>query len=480
MLKRKASDAIIWSTLDQFVQQGLFFATSLILARLVTPEEYGTVALLQLFTAIATVFIDGGLSSALIQKKQSTQADESTVFWFNIAVGTLMSLVLFIFAPLVASFYSIPVLVPLTRVISLQLFLGACNSVQGTLFSKKLDFRIILKIGLLTNLASSCVGIVMAWKGFGVWALVGQTTTFSVAQTLITWRFSKWRPTWQFQTASFKSLFNFGGFLFLAGLLDAIYSRFYTLVIGRLYGALELGIYNRAEGTKQLPVGMLTVILSRVAFPIFSQTSQDIPKLLNGFRLSIRTVMFVTLPVMLGIVVVAKPLILTLFGRAWGEAVPLLRILALGGILWPLHVLNLSILKALGESKKFIKVEMAKKCVGLLLLLAGTRFGLVGMAYATVISSVFSFIFNAYYSGQLLGYGAWRQVVDFSPSLFCSLIMSSVVGYFATLINRPPIIELTLLTIVGIGIYLIFVKSLLVREFNEILSLLNARTRAVG
>ncbi len=463
---QKTTTAIGWSALDQVIQQTLFFAISVTLARLVSPEAYGTVALLQLFTGLAGVFINGGLTSALIQKKDTTHIDETTVFWFNTGVGALMGVALFLGAPWISRFYEIAVLLPITQLYACQLLLAGCNSVHYTLFTKRLDFKTPLKIATTSTIVSAAVGIYLAWKGMGVWALVAQSMTSSILGTLLVWLVSTWRPSLFFSSASFRSLFRFGGYIFLSSLLDTFYLRFYNLILGKLYGAYDLGIYNRADSTKQLPTSVLTGIISRVAFPIYSRSSADLPKLLDVFRLSIRGVMFLNIPMMLGVAVVAEPLILTLFGRAWAGAIPLLQILAIGSILWPLHVLNLSVLMALGHSSEFLRVELVKKGVGIALVVLGACYGMQGMAWAVVISSVFSFIFNAYYNGIHLNHGAWRQVIDFSPALLCGILMAASVLAFAAVIHFQPLLQLLTLSTLGAIFYLILAKALRVPELN--------------
>ncbi len=471
MLKQKAKIALGWSALDQAIQQGLLFAISVTLARLVAPETYGTVALLQFFTGIAGVFVDGGLSSALIQKNDTTHTDESTVFWFNLAAGALLGIVLFACAPWISRFYGIPVLLPITRLYSLQFFLAACNSVQNTLYSKHLDFKTPLKIATATTLVSAAIGIYLAWKGCQIWALVAQSMAAAILQTVLIWTLSSWRPALTFSPASFRTLFRYSGYLFLSSLLDSVYQRCYTLIIGKIYGVRDLGIYNRADATKQLPTSVLTGILSKVAFPLFSQAAGDLPQLRRGFRLSIRAVMFLNIPIMLGVAVVSEPLILTLFGPVWASAVPLLQILAIGSVLWPLHVLNLSVLKALGHSNKFFKVELIKKSVGLTLVVIGSLYGMQGMALAVVISSVFSFTFNAYYNGKLLDYGAWRQIVDFSPALLCGCLMAVVVITTARFLHFAPLLQLLTLTSIGAASYFVFASLFRVTELSDAIRL---------
>lgn len=467
MLKQRATHAVAWSAVDQLLRQGLFFAISVTMARLVAPEAYGTVAALGLFTGIASTLVDGGLSSALIQKQGSTLVDESTVFWFNLAAGLLMGLALFLCASWIAGFYGIAVLLPITQIYAFQFLLGACNSVQNTLFAKHLDFKTPLKISFVSTLLSASVGIFLAWKGCGVWALVVQSMTSAALQSILLWKLSSWRPAFTFSLDSFRSLFRFGGFLFLSRLINIIYLQFYTLIIGKWYGVHELGIYNRAEATKQLPTGVLSEILSRVAFPIFSQTADDPGRLLRGLRLSIRGAMFLNIPMMLGLACVAEPLILTLFGPVWASAIPLLQILALAGLLWPVHVLNLSLLQAMGHSGKFLQVEIVKKVVGISLVVVGSRYGTHGMAWAMVVSSVFSFVFNAYYSGKLLGYGPWKQAVDFAPALFCGILMASIVIACGNMIESSAFVKLALQCFIGVVAFLLFAKLCRIRQLDE-------------
>jgi len=478
MLRKKATSAISWAAIDQIVRQGLNLAISVAMARLVAPEAYGTVALLSLFTGIAGVFVDGGLSSALIQKKDATHADESTVFWFNLAAGLLMGLALFLCAPLISGFYKIGILLPVTQIYAFQFFLGACNSVQNTLFAKHLDFKTPLKINFIATLFSAFVGILLAWNGHGVWALVAQFTVGGVLQTTLIWKFSQWRPAFIFSSDSFRILFRFGGGMFLSSLLDAVYRQFYSLIIGKWYGVHDLGIYNRAETTKQLPTGALTGILSSVAFPIFSQTSDDPERLRRGLRMSIRGIMFLNIPMMIGLVVVADPLIFTLYGPVWAPAVSLLQILALGGLLWPLHVLNLSVLKAMGRSGLLLRIEVIKKAVGLSLVVMGARYGMHGMAWAIVISSVFAFVFNAYYTHKLLNYGAWRQSCDCAPALACGALMGAVVMGCAHAMHFPPPLQLVLLSLGGALAYSFVSKVFRIQELDDILQFARSTTRA--
>lgn len=466
-LKKAAVHAVKWTALEQSVQQGLFFLTSVVMARLVSPESYGTISLLHVFTGIAGIFINGGLTAALIQKQDSTRIDESTAFWFNTSVAFIMAATLFVSAPAIAGFYGIPSLESIARAYSLQLILGSLNSVQSSLFAKRLDFKTPMKISSTSMIVSAAIGIYLAWRGLEVWALVAQALSAALIQTILIWRLSPWRPAFVFSSQSFRALFGFGGYLFLAGLLDVIYVRGYALIIGKLYGVRDLGIYNRANHIKQLPATALAGMLSRVAFPVFSRTADDLPRLLRGFRTAIRGVMFLNIPIMLGIATVAHPLVRVLFGPAWDESAPLLEILALAGILWPLHVLNLNVIKALGHSKAFLKVEVIKKATGMTLIVIGSMAGLHGMAWAVVISSIFSFFYNAYYTGKLLGHGAWSQILDIYPMLISGLLMAGAVFWTSTALILPPLPKLIVLVGVGVTAYVVCSHVLKVAELAE-------------
>ena len=458
-LKSRALSATLWSGADILMRQGLQFGISIALARLLSPEEFGTIALLYLFTGIAGAFVDSGFSSALIQRQDITHTDESTVFWFNLAIGFLVALSLWAAAPLIAKFFALPVLLPLTGLLALNIFLSALGSIHGTLLTKHLNFRVQMKIGVFANLISGAIAITMACYGFGVWALAAQTVVATSLTTLLLWCLSPWRPALVFSKNSVSGLFAFGGYMLASGLLDIIYNRAYTLLIGHFFGVRELGFYNRADGTKQLPVGVLTSILSRVALPVFSKAAQDKTQLRRGVQLALRGMMLINVPMMLGIAATAEPLVLTLFGTQWLPAVPFLQVLSLGAVLWPLHVINLNVLMAQGHSHLFFRLEVIKKILGTALLVAGTFYGVMGIAWSQVIFGVLAFIINAYYSHLFLDYGVFSQTRDFLATLTISIVMALAV-YFASiqtyLLPMPLLapVQLILLIVLGLIIFI--------------------------
>ena len=454
MLKQKAISATLWSGADIFLRQGLQFVISIGLARLLTPEEFGTIALLYLFVGLASAFVDSGFSSALIQRQDITHTDESTVFWFNLGMGAAMAAGLWLLAPWIAVFFGLPILVPLTYVLAINLLISSLGAIHGTLLNKKLDFKTSMKIGAIATTVSGALGIAMAWKGYGVWALALQTLAATILTTVLLWVIHKWRPKLEFSLASARKLFGFGGYLLVSGLLDVAYNRIYTLLIGKFYGVRDLGFYNRADGTKQLPVSVLTGILSRVAFPIFSAAANDKEKLHRGVRHALRGMMLVNVPMMLGLMVTAEPVVQVLFGAQWLPAVPILQVLCLAGIFWPLHVINLNVLTAQGHAHLFFRLEIIKKIAGTIFLVAGAAFGVMGIAWSQVVFGLLAFALNAHYTGIHLGYGFWRQSLDFFPAFAISVAMAASVYWLGTVFPGPVLPALLVQVAVGAAIFL--------------------------
>ncbi len=477
MLKQKAITATLWSGADIFLRQGLQFVIAVVLARLLSPEEFGTIALLYLFVGLAGAFVDSGFSAALIQRQDITLTDESTVFWFNLGTGALMAAALWLLAPWIADFYGMPILVPLTGVLALNLFVSALGSVHGTLLTKRLDFKTPMKIGAIATTVSGAAGILMAWQGYGVWALAMQTLISTSLTTLMLWAFNTWRPVHEFSLTSARRLFGFGSYLLMSGLLDVAYNRIYTLLIGKLYGVRELGFYNRADSTKQMPVGVLTGILSRVALPIFSTASGDKEKLRRGMRHALRGMMLINVPMMLGLMATAEPLVHTLFGEQWLSSVPPLQVLALAGLLWPLHVINLNVLMAQGHSRLFFKLEVVKKLVGTVLLLIGAACGVMGIAWSQVVFGVVAFGINAHYTRIHLNYSAWQQIQDFLPALLISVVMAFLVYGLGRLLPWNAGLELMAQVLTGVALFVVGCTIFRIQAYRDASEMITAQFR---
>lgn len=456
MFKQKVITATVWSALDILLRQGLQFFVAIALARLLSPEEFGTIALLYLFVGLAGAFVDSGLSAALVQRQEITHTDESTVFWFNIGTAGAIALCLWISSPLIARFFEIPVLEPLTGVIALNLIVSALGAIHGTLLAKRLDFKTPMKIGAIATSISGGVGIFMAWQGYGVWALVMQTFTSTLLTTVLLWCFNKWRPRFEFSIDSARRLFGFGGYLLMSGLLDVSYNQLYAIVIGKFYGVSEVGFYNRAESTKNLPTGILSSILWKVALPVFSTVKSDKKKLRDGISNALGVFMLINIPIMIGLAAVADSLVFVIFGSKWLPAVPILQILAIAGIFWPLHVINLNVLVAQGYSNLFFRLELIKKATGIFLIICGAiAYGIFGIAWCQIIFGVFCFFINAHYTKKELDYGVLQQSIDFLPTLIMSASMGVFVIIVGFLFKNDPTINLPIQILSGVVFFIV-------------------------
>ncbi len=453
MLWQKAKSAVLWSAADLFMRQGMGFAFAVALARLLLPEDFGTIALLSLFLGIAALFVNAGFSAALIQKQDTTHVDESTVFWFNMGVSVILTLALIGLAPWMAGFFALPVLAPLTMMMAFNVLISALGSIHGTLMAKRLDFKTPMKIGVIATLLSGSVGVYMAWVGYGVWALAGQVLTSTLIGTALLWFFSPWRPLLTCSKDSFRRLFGFSGYIFLAELLQAFYQHGYSVLIGKFFGVRDLGFYNRANSTQSMIAGFPTGIVSRVTFPLYSSIYKDAERLRRVVRISIRSIMLVTSPLMFGLAVLAEPFIHFVFGEQWLPAAPIMQVLCFVGLFLPLHDVNVSVLKAQGHAQLNLRISLIKKATGVTLLVAGSFFGVMGVAWASVIQTIVALLINGFYTYKLLGYGTREQILDCAPALLLSALMAAFVTLAGYWLEIGGLQELLLLIIFGASFY---------------------------
>lgn len=455
MLKYRAIAALNWSGADVIVRQSLQFITTVALARILTPGEFGTVALLSLITALAAALADGGFSTAIIQRQDLTHIDESTAFWMNLGLGTLASLCLVASAPMVALFFDMPILAPMTAMMALSIFFGALGSVHGALLTKRLDFKTQMLAGLMAAIVSGGLAIALAMGQFGVWSLVAQSIAGSAVYTIFLWALNPWRPTGKFSVESARRLFDFSGYLLASTLTDLAYSRLYTVLIGKLHGVADLGYYGRAESTRQLPTGILTSILGRITLPLFSASTADPQQLKRSIHISLQGLMLLNAPLMLGLAAVSDPLIIGVFGEEWKPAVSMLQVLCLAGLLWPAHVININVMMALGRTKLMFKLEVLKKTIGLVLLGVGVAYGPIGVAWSQVAFSILAFFINARVVGRITGYGAPQQLGGALPALAMSGAMACLLHLGSQILHATPLRELFALTALGALVYIL-------------------------
>ena len=452
-LKHKTLKGTIWSGVERFSVQGVSFVVMIIMARILTPADYGLVGMLTVFIAISQSLVDSGFSQALIRKQDRSEVDNSTVFYFNFGVGALLYLILFFCAPLIARFYNEPILIPLTRLIGLSVVINSFVVVQRALLTIKIDFKTQAKASLSAAVVAGIVGITMAYRGFGVWAIVSyQLTNLSVNVGLL-WIFSKWRPIRAFSAASFKELFSFGSKLAISGIINTLYVNVYLIVIGKVFKASDLGYYTRAQQFSDFPSSNLTGILQRVTFPVLCTMQDDDERLRSVYRRFLRLSGFLIFPLMVGLAAVAHPLIILVLKEKWEFSAVLLQILCFSMMWYPIHAINLNLLQVKGRSDLFLKLEILKKCIGVAILCVTIPMGLKVMCWGMVASSLIALVINTHYTGLLINVGFLRQIRDLMPSLLYSMSMGAVVWLTCTNISDDLI---SVICGIGVGVFFYF------------------------
>ncbi|MGC2166092.1 MAG: MOP flippase family protein [Gallionella sp.] len=478
-LHQKTTSAAKWSAVDVFMRQGVQFVVSVVLARILAPEDFGVIAMLAMFIGVAGIFIDSGFSSALIQRQNTTLTDESTVFFFNLGMGTVTALLLCGAAPWIAAFFKQPVLQYLTYAMAFNLLVGAFGSIHATLLSKELNFKTLAKVGIVSSVVAGVVAVYMASQGYGVWSLAGNSVVSGILTVLLLWIWHPWRPAWIFSRTSLTSFFRFGGYQMAATLTDVFSTNLYLIMIGKLYSARELGFYSRAQNTQQMPITLMMGIINRVAFSTFATVKEDKARLVRGLRQAQAVSMMVNTPIMLAVIILAEPLVLTLFGTQWLPCVPMLQVLGLGGLLWPLHVLNLNILMAQGRSDIFFRLTMAKKVFTISLTVAASFYGVMAIAWMQTVISALAYFANTHYTKVLLGYSGWKQLRDLAV-IFVGVIPMAFAVYFANeMMQTSPFIKLIVASIMGGTIYWLTCRLLCEGLLNQCLSLVGMRKRPV-
>lgn len=479
MTKEKALHAGLWSALDLALRQGFQFLVAIVLARLLTPAEFGTAALVGFFASLSIVFVQGGLSTALIQRQQTSHAEESSLFWLNLGASAVFAAGVVAISPAVARFYGQSVIIPLMAIAGLQIVSAALGSVHAALLTRQLRFDQLTKSGVAASLAAGSCGIGAALVGAGVYALVIQLAVLALVNSLILWAVNPWRPARRFRLADLRELYRFGFALSLSSTLEVVYSQGFTLVLGKLHGIREVGLYNRAQSTQLLPSNVIGSIVGRVAMPVFAGRSGDLDALRRGVRLANGLTMLVNMPTMTGLILLSDLVIVTLFGDQWLEAAPVLSILALGGIFYPLQIINLQTLLAQGRADLFLRLEIAKKIVGVAILVVGSLFGLMGLAWSQAIFSLVALAINTWPIGRSLGYGAPSQLKDLGGVLVAATIMAATILLVRPLLSMGPQLNLLILGGLGTAVYVAAGMVLRVDHFHEALRLIRQMLRGI-
>lgn len=469
-LKNKTVKGTVWSSLDAFLGQGITFLVGLVLARLLSPEEYGLIAIITIFISVFNSIVDSGFSNALIRKQDATEADYNTVFYTNLVISAVLSTALFFGAPLIADFFSRPQLTPLTKAMSSVVIINAFAIVQNIRLTKNIDFKTKTKVSLIASLTSGVIGIAMAFGGFGVWSLVAQQISKQLLNSVFLWFFIRWMPKLLFSWKSFKEMFDFGWKLLVSGLINTIWTEIYQVIIGKFYQPQTLGQYTRAQQFSSIFSSNLTSIIQRVSYPVLSQLQDDKERLKSGYKRIIKITMLVSFVLMLGLAAIAKPMILVLIGDKWLPAVPFLQILCFNMMLYPLHSINLNMLQVQGRSDLFLKLEIVKKIVGVIPLCLGIFVNIYYMLIGSVFVGFFSYFLNARYSGPFLNYSIKEQVKDIMPGFSIALLVALPV-YAISYLPLNPFILLPMQLLVGLLIVLILCEKAGLEEYKEIKSI---------
>jgi teichuronic acid exporter len=425
-LKEKTINGLLWSFVDNFAGQGISFIVGIILARILSPREFGLIGMITIFIAISQSFIDSGFSQALIRKKDCSSEDYSTVFYFNLATGILFFAGLFLAAPAISNFFHEPALKSIVQVLGLILVINSVTIIQRTILTKRIDFKLQARISVIASIISGAIAIILALLNFGVWSLVALQLSKQAINSFFLWLWNNWKPIFFFSKSSFKELFGFGSKLLISGLINTIYENVYYLIIGKYFLARELGYYTRADQFKNLPSQNLNSVIGRVSYSVLSSIQTDIPRLRNNYRKLIRSTMLISFILMLGMASVAKPMILTLIGVKWLPSVVYLQMLCFVGMFYPLHALNLDMLNVQGRSDLFLRLEIIKKILAVPIILLAVFIGIKAMIIGMFILSLIAYYLNSYWSGKLIGYSSIQQVKDILPSLFLALIVNGI------------------------------------------------------
>lgn len=471
-LKHKMVNGTLWSAIERFSVQGILFVVMIIMARRLTPADYGLVAELTVFIAIAQSLVDSGFSQALIRKQNRSQTDNSTVFYFNIVIGFILYAVLYFCAPIIARFYGQPELILLTRVIALGLVMNSFVVVQRALLTIAIDFKTQAKASLIAALISGAIGITMVYTDFGYWSIVWfQLSNYGITVILL-WILSKWRPSLIYSWASFRELFSFGSKLALSSIINTLYTNIYIIIIGKFFKASDLGFYTRAHQFADLPSSNLTGIMQRVTYPVLCSIQNDDNRLQSIYRRFLRASAFVIFPLMLGLSAVAYPLVMVLFKEQWLFTATLLQIICFSMMWFPIHAINLNLLQVKGRSDLFLKLELYKKVIGIAILIATLPFGLIAMCYGQILNSIIALIINTHYTGLLIGVGFWKQMQDLIPTLFYSLSMWGIVLAVVNFIPASDFVKLCVGVIVGLTYFLCITQITNSKDRKEILLLI--------
>lgn len=466
-LKDKTVKGVGWSAADAFLGRGITFVVGIVLARLLTPSEYGLIGITTIFVSVLDAIVDSGFSQALIRKKDATKDDYNTMFITNMVLSVLMFFALFFSAPAIARFFDRPELVNLTRVMGSMLIINALSITQNTVLIKRIDFKTKTRASVISAILSGIIGICMAFMGFGVWALVGQQLSKQFINTICLWIFNKWWPNFSFSKQSFNYMWGFGWKMLASSLLNNIWRQLYQVVVGKFYSPATLGQYSKAKEYSTIFSANIDLIVNRVSYPVLSEIQDDKSRLTGAYRKIIKTTMFVTAVCMISMGAVAEPLIYCLIGPQWHEAATYLPLICLSMSLYPLHSINLNMLKVQGRSDLYFVLEVIKKIIAIGPICIGIFIDIYWMVAASVVTGIIAFFLNSHYSGKLIGYSSWMQIKDIAPSYGLSILIALSV-YFLKYLAISYWVILPIQIIVGTIMFFVVCKVSKNEEYVQV------------
>ena len=460
-LKQKAASGMVWTAFQKYSQMGIQFISGIILARLLTAYDYGCIGMLSIFMLLAETFIDAGFGSALIQKKHPTQDDYSTIFWWNLGMAAVLYAILYIIAPFVARFYDIPLLCDVLRVQGLVLFIYAFNLVQRNQLRKQLNFKVLSIVTIITSIVALSVTIVMAYKGFGVWALVAQNILIAAIPAIVFWFFIKWRPILRFSKQSFKELFGFGFYMFLTQLVNTFCSQIQGLLIGKLYTPSTLGYYSKASSTEKLASHSISSVMTQVTYPLYAQVQDNKGAMISMIKRLTMTISYITFPLMFLLILLAKPIFVLLYSDRWLPSVPYFQVLCIVGLSSCLQAVNTQTIAAIGKSKLMFQWTLVKRSVGMTFMVGGlVFFAMKGFLVGIIIYNWFCYFVNIGMVSKYIGYKWKRQLGDLVPVTIVSLlafVISWLAGYALHLDLYPDaLVKLAVYVMIYLGWSCIF------------------------
>ncbi|WP_158210640.1 lipopolysaccharide biosynthesis protein [Myroides phaeus] len=477
-LRNKTINGVIWSAIQSIGTKIIQLLITIIIARVLMPEDYGLVGMLFIFIALGNVIIDAGFSQALIRKENVSEIEYSSVFYFNVIMGLFIYIVLYFFAPLIADFYNEPILLDISRLSFLIFPISACGVVQYTKLSREINFKLLAKISLLATFISGFLGIVMAYLDQGVWSLVWQSLVFSIIQVALYWWYSKWKPLFVFSLKPISNLISFSLSLLSTNVLIVVFNNLYTLIIGKVYNVDTVGYYNQAKRFEEIPTQTLTTIIQKVSFPILSQLQSDDVKLKSGYRKVINMAVYLNFPLMIMLIVVAEDLFTVLLGAKWILAVPYFQLLCLHGVFFPLHSINVNILKVKNRGKKLLSLEIVRRLLMIIAIVLTLPLGVYWLLVGHVIASLISIIINMYYCGKEISFSLIQQFKDVLPTLILSIVCGLIV-YTVHFLNIEVSVYIKLIFQIASGafLYLMFSIFFKIESYRELIKIVKSKIK---